>query len=105
VKLGKNANDTCAMLSEAYGTEAMKIQVILNGINGSRRAYMSKSQMMTMLITFFDIKGTVHFEFTPQGQIVNQVYYVEILKWLQEAAHKRSLNFSPVIGFSTMTLL
>jgi hypothetical protein len=24
VKLGKNASDTCAMLSEAYGGEAMK---------------------------------------------------------------------------------
>jgi len=24
VKLGRNANDTCAVLSEAYGGEAMK---------------------------------------------------------------------------------
>jgi hypothetical protein len=33
VKLGKNATDTCAMLSKAYGGEAMKSQVFLNGIN------------------------------------------------------------------------
>jgi len=40
-----------------------------------------------MLITFFNIKGIVHFDFTPQGQRVNQAYYLyaEILKWLHEA--------------------
>jgi hypothetical protein len=41
-----------------------------------------------MLITFFNIKVTVHFEFIPQGQTVNQAYYVEILIWLREAVHK-----------------
>jgi trimethylamine:corrinoid methyltransferase-like protein len=35
VKLGKNANDTCAMLSVAYGEEVMKSRVFLSGINGS----------------------------------------------------------------------
>jgi hypothetical protein len=41
--------------------------------------------MKTMLITFFDIKAIVHFEFIPQGQTVNPAYYVEILKRLREA--------------------
>jgi hypothetical protein len=36
--------------------------------------------MKIMLITLFDIKGTVHFEFIPQGQTVNQAYYVKIEK-------------------------
>jgi hypothetical protein len=27
MKLGKNANDTCAMLSDAYGAEAVKTSV------------------------------------------------------------------------------
>jgi hypothetical protein len=45
--------------------------------------------METMLITFFDIKGTVHFEFFPQRQTVNRAYYVEILKWLREAVRKK----------------
>jgi hypothetical protein len=38
--------------------------------------------MKTMLIMSFDIKGIVHFEFTPQGKIVTQAYYVEIFKQL-----------------------
>jgi hypothetical protein len=41
--------------------------------------------MKTMFNTFFQIKCIVHFEFIPQGQIVNQVYYVEILELLREA--------------------
>jgi hypothetical protein len=35
-ELGKNASDTCAMLSESCGREAVKIQKPLNGINGSK---------------------------------------------------------------------
>jgi len=38
VKLGKNASDTCAVLFEAYGGEAVnKSQVFSSGINGSKR--------------------------------------------------------------------
>jgi hypothetical protein len=52
---------------------------VSHGINGSKGDSMSKSQMETMLIAFFNIKGTVHFEFIPQSQTVNKTYYVEIL--------------------------
>jgi len=51
VKLGKNARDTCVMLAEAYGGEAMKKSSVLSLINCSQRARMSKSQMKTMIIT------------------------------------------------------
>jgi hypothetical protein len=72
VKLESNASDTCAMLSEDYGGEAVKRSNVLSGI--------SKSQNRTMLITFFDIKGNVPFEFIPESQIVNQASYIDILR-------------------------
>ena len=37
-----------------------------------------------MLLTFFDIRGVVHYEFVPTGQTVNQVHYLEVLERLLE---------------------
>jgi hypothetical protein len=100
MKLGRNASDTCAFLSKAYGGESVQKSRVFSGINGLKRSRMSKSQMKTVLITFFDIKGTVHFEFIPQVQKVDQAYYVEILKQLHEAAHRKWPElFSQPLGF------
>jgi hypothetical protein len=65
---------------------------------------MYESHVKIMLITLFDIKVIVHFEFIPQCQTVNQAYYVEMLKQLHEAVHREGLNFGPVIEFSIMTI-
>jgi len=41
------------------------------------------------LLTFFDIKGSVHYEFVPTGQTVNQVYYLEVLERLREKVRRK----------------
>jgi len=55
----------------------------------------AQSQMKKMLITFFNIKGIVHFDFIPQGQTVNQAYCMEILKWLHEPVCRKRPELWP----------
>jgi hypothetical protein len=52
------------------------------------------NEMTTMLITFFDIKGIVHFELISQSQST-KLSYVDILKWLCEALHRKRPNLWP----------
>ena len=47
-----------------------------------KKARQSKSKVKVMLITFFDVRGIVHSEFLPQGQMINQQVYKEILQLL-----------------------
>jgi hypothetical protein len=56
---------------------------------------MSTSQIKTLPITSLHIKGTVHFEFIPQGQTVNRTYHMEILKRLREAMPRKGPELWP----------
>jgi hypothetical protein len=53
------------------------------------------TKMKKLFITFFHIKATVHLEFIPQGQTVNQAYYLEILKRLLEVVHRKRPELWP----------
>jgi hypothetical protein len=48
-----------------------------------------------MIITFFNINGTIHFEFILQGQTDNKTYYVEIQKRMHECVHGRRPELWP----------
>jgi FMN phosphatase YigB (HAD superfamily) len=44
--------------------------------------------MKSMLVLFFDFEGTLHQEFVPPGQTVNQ-HYLEFLKRLREQIRRK----------------
>ena len=58
-------------------------------ISKTKKARQVKSNVETMLICFLNIKGLVHFEFVPQGQTVNQQFYLEVLKRLCGAVRRK----------------
>jgi len=54
-----------------------------------KKFHQSKSRVKTMLLTFFDIREIVHYEFVATGQTVNQVYYLEVLERLCEKVRRK----------------
>ena len=55
----------------------------------TKKFHRSKSSVKTMLLTFFDIRGIVHYEFVPTGQAVNQVYHLQVLERLCEKVWRK----------------
>jgi len=54
-----------------------------------KKARRAKSNVKTMLISFFDANGIVHTEFVPNGQTVNQTFYLQVLKRLRDAVRRK----------------
>ena len=66
-----------------------------NQVNGKvhhlrdqKKARQVQSNVKTMLTCFFDVKELVHVEFVPQGQTVNQRFYLEVLKRLSDVVRR-----------------
>ena len=65
----------------------------------------SKSRVKIMLLTFFNIRGIVLYEFVPIEQTVNQVYYLEVMKGLREKVRrKQPESFARTRGSCITTL-
>jgi len=52
-----------------------------------------KCNLISTIITFFDIKGIVHKEFVPTGQTVNSGFYCEVLRRLRENLRRHRPQF------------
>jgi len=48
-----------------------------------------RSNVKTVIIVFFDVRGIVHREFVPPGQTVNQEFYLEVLRRLRENVRRK----------------
>ena len=66
-----------------------------NSPRPQKEARMSRSQVKTMLVCFFDHKETVHYEFIAQGQTVNPQCYLEVLTWLRESVQRKRPGLWP----------
>jgi hypothetical protein len=53
---------------------------------------MSKSNVKATMVVFFNIKVTIMIEWVPEGQTVNQKYYLEVLTKLREQVRKIRLE-------------
>ncbi|KAJ8941779.1 hypothetical protein NQ318_006815 [Aromia moschata] len=45
-----------------------------------KKPRMSRSKLKAMMIVFFDIRGIVYVHWVPEGQAVNQHYYIQVLR-------------------------
>jgi histone-lysine N-methyltransferase SETMAR len=64
-----------------------------------RKARQVRSNVKTMLITFFDAEGLVHHEFLPQRHTMNQTVYITVLQRLRDAVRwKRPHKWSSGSG-------
>ncbi|UYV66955.1 hypothetical protein LAZ67_4003444 [Cordylochernes scorpioides] len=57
-----------------------------------KKARMIKSKLKCLPITFFDVKGLIHYEFVPEGQTTNQHHYLDALRRLREAVRQKRLE-------------
>ncbi len=66
------------------GTKRQSMQLVGEGEVKPKEARMSKSQVKTMLVAFFDKKGLIHKEFLSQKTTMKVELYLNIFRRLRE---------------------
>jgi hypothetical protein len=81
----KTASKRHEMLKTAFGDNAMGRTQTFEWFS----RFKHRSNIKSMLVIFSDRDGTVHQEFVPPSQTVNQHYYLEFLKRLREQVRRK----------------
>jgi hypothetical protein len=71
VKMQKSPSETLEILKTVYSESIMNKN---DDFKLPKKPRMSKPKIKTMFICFLDIRGTIHFEFVPEGITVNQKF-------------------------------
>ncbi|KAJ4427867.1 hypothetical protein ANN_23871 [Periplaneta americana] len=54
-----------------------------------KKARQVRSKIKMMLTVFFDVRGIVHHEYAPEGQMVTKEYYHDVLRRLRDAVRRK----------------
>ena len=54
-----------------------------------KKAHQVRSNVKVLLIVLFECNGVVHQDFLPQGCMINNEYYLEIIRRLREAIRQK----------------
>ena len=92
-KIGKTATETDQLLQQAYGEDAMGRTQVFDWFRPtSPRPKMGRqvrSKTKVMLMAFFDSEGIVHHEYAPDGQTINEEFYMGVLPRLRESVRRK----------------
>jgi hypothetical protein len=96
-KVGKTATETYELLQQAYGVvhRCLTGSVDLNRVEPplkatpAREVSRKKRGKKVMLLAFFDSEGIVHHKYAPNGQSINQEFYLEVLRCLRVSVRRK----------------
>jgi hypothetical protein len=70
-------------------TKMQSSQLVGKNLPRLEKAWRVRSNIRVILMGFFDSEGVVRHEFLCQGQTVDHLYYLEVLKHLRESVRRR----------------
>ena len=77
------------MLTVAYSEATLDFLARHSGSPRPRKARQVRSNVKVLLTVFFDCRGVVHHEFSPQGRTVNKEYYLQAMRNLHEGIRQK----------------